>query len=470
MNAVNNPEVEWQVRRIPLDAIQVDPTVQQRAAGTSQDVVDEYAEAMRNGVAFPPIDVFGNDDGPFHVGDGFHRLKAHLLAHPDVKDIECRVHRGDRDDALLFACGANAEHGLRRSRSDKVKAVSTLIGSERCSGWSDREIARQCGVSHPFVAAVRRELETFPDAGAEQAAAAETTPAPNTAAPVRRRTVRRGGRRYNMDTARIGRGRSHPQDEVAKLKRALERFQRTLSAASERARNTFVQHYREDIMALAIPPDPPNPEPPNSEPPNPEAPDPEAADPEPISAELQSSTVPPARARAYGVGKTSRLTRGSAPNRSHKNAPGRHRFSSNNQPAKRGRPKGSQNTLGLNLRQIILEAGENVGNVGIDKDGNRINGEGGMLGYIEWLARNEPRAYGVLLRANMPAEIRATMVLKPMLTRDEALAEMRARGLQTEWIEHLLKVNDELGPDDEPNPYDRPVIDLKPEPPAESAK
>ena len=135
MNAVNNLEVEWQVRRIPLESIQVDPTVQQRAGGTCQDVVDEYAEAMRNGVAFPPIDVFGYADGPFHVGDGFHRLGAHLLAHPDVKDIECRVHPGDRDDALLFACGANAQHGLRRGRSDKVKAVTTLIRSERWSGW-----------------------------------------------------------------------------------------------------------------------------------------------------------------------------------------------------------------------------------------------------------------------------------------------------------------------------------------------
>jgi ParB-like nuclease domain len=102
--------------RIPLDAIQVDPTVQQRAAGTSQEVVDEYAEAMRNGVAFPPLDVFGSDDGPFHLGDGFHRLKAYRSAHPDAKDIECKVHPGGRDDALLFACGANAQHGLRRGR------------------------------------------------------------------------------------------------------------------------------------------------------------------------------------------------------------------------------------------------------------------------------------------------------------------------------------------------------------------
>jgi uncharacterized ParB-like nuclease family protein len=117
MNAVNNPEVEWQVRRIPLDAIKVDPAVQQRAAGTSPDAVEAYAEAMRSGVEFPPIDVFGNDDGPFHLGDGFHRLGAYRSAHPDARDIGCKVHPGDRDDAVLFACGANAQHGLPRSRS-----------------------------------------------------------------------------------------------------------------------------------------------------------------------------------------------------------------------------------------------------------------------------------------------------------------------------------------------------------------
>jgi hypothetical protein len=44
---------------------------------------------------------------------------------------------------------------------------------------------------------------------------------------------------------------------------------------------------------------------------------------------------------------------------------------------------------------------------------------------------------------------------------------MRARGLPTELIEHLTKVDGELGPDDEPNPYEGNVIDLKPEPGAE---
>ena len=149
MNAASNTEVEWQLY-IRLDAIRVDPAIQQRAAGTSQDVVDEYLEAMRSGAAFPPIDVFSNDDGTFHLANGFHRLEADRLAHPDANDIECKVHLGNRDDAILFACGANAQHGLPRSRPDKLRAVTTLIHSERWSGWSDREVARQCGVSHTY--------------------------------------------------------------------------------------------------------------------------------------------------------------------------------------------------------------------------------------------------------------------------------------------------------------------------------
>jgi hypothetical protein len=62
------------------------------------------------------------------------------------------------------------------------------------------------------LAAVRSEhLATFPDAGPrEEGTAADTAPAPDV-----RRTVMRGGRRYNMDTARIGRGWSTPGEKHA---------------------------------------------------------------------------------------------------------------------------------------------------------------------------------------------------------------------------------------------------------------
>jgi hypothetical protein len=308
MNAICNSGVKWQLQRIPLAAIIVDPALQQRAAGTSQDIVADYAEAMRDGAAFPPIDVFRDEDGAFHLGDGFHRLAAQQSAFPDVKDIACRVHPGNRDEALLFACGANAQHGLQRSRSDKTKAVTTLLSSERCSGWSDREIARQCRVSHPFVATVRRaHLEPFPDAGPpEDAGSASAAPSAAEAAggaPDRRRTVRRGGKRYRMNTARIGRGRStpgrrkkvapkpklnslawseanaaerirfieevgrrsledaidasHAPDEVATLDLTFRRFEGAVRTASEPARQMFLEQCRDKIMALTQAAEPP---------------------------------------------------------------------------------------------------------------------------------------------------------------------------------------------------------------------
>jgi hypothetical protein len=42
--------------------------------------------------------------------------------------------------------------------ADKRKAARRLLGDAEWSAWSDREIARQCHVSHPTVAAHRASL------------------------------------------------------------------------------------------------------------------------------------------------------------------------------------------------------------------------------------------------------------------------------------------------------------------------
>jgi hypothetical protein len=146
MSPITKVQEGSELRRIPLAAIRIDPSVQQRVAGTSPQVVEGYALAMRDGDEFPSPIVFSTDGLIYHLGDGFHRVEAYRLARPDAHEIECEVHRGDHDDALLFACGANASHGLPRSNSDKRKAVLALLRSEKWSHWSDREIARQCKV------------------------------------------------------------------------------------------------------------------------------------------------------------------------------------------------------------------------------------------------------------------------------------------------------------------------------------
>ena len=61
-------------------------------------------------------------------------------------------------DAKLFAAGANADHGLRRTQADKRSAILALLTDKEWRGWSDREIARRTATSDKTVAKVRREL------------------------------------------------------------------------------------------------------------------------------------------------------------------------------------------------------------------------------------------------------------------------------------------------------------------------
>lgn len=116
------------------------------------EIVEEYAQAMRDGAAFPPINVFY--DGAKHwCWDGCHRI--HAARQAEKPSIIAIVESGSRRDALLAAAGANTEHGLRRSNDDKRRAVQMLLEDEEWSGWSDREIARRCNVDHVFVGKMR---------------------------------------------------------------------------------------------------------------------------------------------------------------------------------------------------------------------------------------------------------------------------------------------------------------------------
>jgi hypothetical protein len=57
-----------QLRYVSLAAITIDPSIQQRVDGTSKQVVEDYAEAMRTGDEFPPPIVFSTDGTAYHLG------------------------------------------------------------------------------------------------------------------------------------------------------------------------------------------------------------------------------------------------------------------------------------------------------------------------------------------------------------------------------------------------------------------
>lgn len=139
------------MQRIALADIRIDGGTQSRVE-LHQDAISDYAELLSGDTAFPAVIVF--DDGAAKwLADGFHRYHAYLKAGKSL--IECDVRQGTLRDAILFAVGANAEHGLKRTPEDKRKAVRMLINDEEWAKWSDREIAKACKVSQPFVGKLR---------------------------------------------------------------------------------------------------------------------------------------------------------------------------------------------------------------------------------------------------------------------------------------------------------------------------
>lgn len=142
------------VTRLLLSKIKRDGGTQPRA-GLNADVVTEYQEVLANGGALPAVEVV-YDGTEYWLWDGYHRLAA--AEQENETEYDCYVTSGTRRDAVLLSVGANAEHGYRRTNEDKRRAVETLLNDAEWSQWSDREIARQCKVSHSLVSSVRDEM------------------------------------------------------------------------------------------------------------------------------------------------------------------------------------------------------------------------------------------------------------------------------------------------------------------------
>jgi len=172
---------------IEISQIRTDGGTQARAS-INDDTVAEYAEAMADpNTVFPPLTVYF-DGRSYWLADGFHRLAAWQRL--GRKEAPADVRHGDRRRAILHSVAANSAHGLRRTNDDKRHAVLTLLEDAEWSMWSDREIARQCAVSAPFVGKVRAELSVN---GLQIEAP---------------RVVHRGKTIYTQNTTRIGKNKS----------------------------------------------------------------------------------------------------------------------------------------------------------------------------------------------------------------------------------------------------------------------
>lgn len=158
------------LEEVPVSRIRVDGGTQIRTS-TYFDKIAEYAEAITNGIIFPPLVVFFDGDD-YWLADGFHRLGAHKAVGDAVGVTDpwvlCEVVEGSQAAAIVCACGANAEHGIARTPDDKRAAVDTMLKNplvaldeETGEPHSDRAISRICRVHHSFVSNRRAKLTGY---------------------------------------------------------------------------------------------------------------------------------------------------------------------------------------------------------------------------------------------------------------------------------------------------------------------
>ena len=140
-------------KQLNIDQLRIDGDIQPREE-LDQDTVSEYADRMKNGDKFPPMLAF-HDGSDYWLVDGFHRFAAY--ARNDTHVVFAEVRNGTKRDAALAAVECNATHGKRRSNADKRRSVMRLLNDDEWAQWSDREIARRCGVSPDTVNRHRRE-------------------------------------------------------------------------------------------------------------------------------------------------------------------------------------------------------------------------------------------------------------------------------------------------------------------------
>lgn len=144
------------LRSLDPDKITRDPRLQPREVIDSSRV-EEYREAMERGDILPPVVVFY--DGQHHwLGDGFTRTLAAIKAEQD--GIDAWVVAGTFRDAWLYSRGANAAHGLPRSRADLYRAIDSVLLDDACRAWSNDRIAELVkGTDHKVVERRRVALE-----------------------------------------------------------------------------------------------------------------------------------------------------------------------------------------------------------------------------------------------------------------------------------------------------------------------
>jgi hypothetical protein len=143
------------VKKLNLLNIRTDGGTQPRLE-LDQNLVKEYAEVMREGVVFPPVEVF-HDGSEYWLVDGFHRYFGYKAN--GLTSIEAIVHTGTLREAQFYAWKANNKHGNRLKPEDIRAIIRIMLTDEEYSKWSNNHIAKELDVSSMTVGRVRVAMQ-----------------------------------------------------------------------------------------------------------------------------------------------------------------------------------------------------------------------------------------------------------------------------------------------------------------------
>jgi uncharacterized ParB-like nuclease family protein len=154
---------------IPLQDIALGETITARLE-LDHDKVQEYAEDMAKGDVFPAVILYQDENQMYYLVDGSHRVEAARTC--GRTEILADVWSGTRRQALEYAMGANATHGMPRTNAVKRNAVLMYLADFPTNKPSTRTIAGVCKVSHMLVQNMLAELKA--EKAAEKTARAKS--------------------------------------------------------------------------------------------------------------------------------------------------------------------------------------------------------------------------------------------------------------------------------------------------------
>jgi len=141
-------------KQLPLKDIRTDGGTQQRDIDDS--VVARYAELMKEGNSFEPIDVI-SDGKSYFLWDGFHRFFATKKRNKNY--ISAIVEQGTQRKAQELSFGANTRHGFPRQPGTGKSIILKIFADPEWSKKSEVEIAKWVGVTQQYVNKIKKEIE-----------------------------------------------------------------------------------------------------------------------------------------------------------------------------------------------------------------------------------------------------------------------------------------------------------------------